>query len=461
MSLTDSPAAVARIHQRTVSVALMAVLAFGISACSETPEVATSVVDAAAASEQESDASLIERARAIHDRVVTIDTHADINTGNFTETVNYTMNLDTQVNLVKMAAGGLDVAWFIVYTGQSTLDEAGYAAAYANAIDKFDAIHRLAEDIAPDEIGIAYTSDDVRRLSAEGKQVAMIGIENAYPVGLDLANIKDFHDRGGRYMSLAHNGHSQFADSNTGENAQDYIHEGLSDLGREALAEMNKWGIIIDVSHPSKDAIMQMLALTRAPLIASHSSARALTNHSRNLDDEMLLAIKDNGGVVQTVAFGSYINEARRVHLEQGRQALTESIATALEIDMLAPSDIAQLSGAARSAYEASIEEVTAQVRARVGAEVNATAPAATVADFVDHIDYMVGLIGEDHVGISSDFDGGGGIEGWNDASETFNVTLELVRRGYTEQQIEKMWSGNLLRVLDEVQAVAARIQAE
>jgi len=461
MSLTDSPAALTRVHHRSVSTVLMAVLAFGISACNEPAEVATSVVEAPAANEQESDASLVERARAIHDRVVTIDTHADINTGNFTETVNYTMNLDTQVNLVKMAAGGLDVGWFIVYTGQSTLDEAGYAAAYANAIDKFDAIHRLAEDIAPDEIGIAYTSDDVKRLSGEGKQVAMNGIENAYPVGLDLANIKDFHDRGGRYMSLAHNGHSQFADSNTGENAQDYIHGGLSELGREALAEMNKWGIIIDVSHPSKDAIMQMLALTRAPLIASHSSARALTNHTRNLDDEMLLAIKDNGGVVQTVAFGSYINEARRVHLEQGRQALTESIASALEIDILAPSGIAQLGDAARGAYEASIEEVTAQVRARVGAEVNATAPPATVADFVDHIDYMVGFIGEDHVGISSDFDGGGGIEGWNDASETFNVTLELVRRGYTEQQIEKMWSGNLLRVLDEVQAVAARIQAE
>jgi len=461
MSLTDSPAALTRVHHRSVSTVLMAVLAFGISACNEPAEVATSVVEAPAANEQESDASLVERARAIHDRVVTIDTHADINTGNFTETVNYTMNLDTQVNLVKMAAGGLDVAWFIVYTGQSTLDEAGYAAAYANAIDKFDAIHRLAEDIAPDEIGIAYTSDDVKRLSGEGKQVAMIGIENAYPVGLDLENIKDFHDRGGRYMSLAHNGHSQFADSNTGENAQDYIHGGLSELGREALAEMNKWGIIIDVSHPSKDAIMQMLALTRAPLIASHSSARALANHTRNLDDEMLLAIKDNGGVVQTVAFGSYINEARRVHLEQGRQALTESIASALEIDILALSGIAQLSDAARGAYEASIEEVTAQVRARVGAEVNATAPPATVADFVDHIDYMVGFIGEDHVGISSDFDGGGGIEGWNDASETFNVTLELVRRGYTEQQIEKMWSGNLLRVLDEVQAVAARIQAE
>ena len=140
MSLTDSPAALTRIHHRSVSTVLMAVLAFGISACNEPAEVATSVVEAPAANEQESDASLVERARAIHDRVVTIDTHADINTGNFTETVNYTMNLDTQVNLVKMAAGGLDVAWFIVYTGQSTLDEAGYAAAYANAIDKFDAI---------------------------------------------------------------------------------------------------------------------------------------------------------------------------------------------------------------------------------------------------------------------------------------------------------------------------------
>ena len=463
MLLRHSPSAFAPMQRRSLIAALAATAALGLSACSEAadPAPTDAMTAAPAAAERESEEQFLARAQAIHDRVITIDTHADINTGNFTETVNYTMNLDTQVNLVKMAAGGLDVAWFIVYTGQSTLDEAGYAAAYANAIDKFDAIHRLAEDIAPNEIGIAYTSDDVRRLSVEGKQVAMIGIENAYPVGLDLANVKDFHDRGGRYMSLAHNGHSQFADSNTGENAQDYIHGGLSDLGREAVAEMNKWGIIIDVSHPSKDAIMQMLELTRAPLIASHSSARALTNHTRNLDDEMLLAIKDNGGVVQTVAFGSYINEARRVHLEQGRQALTESIATALEIDILAPSEIAQLSDAARAAYDESIEEVTAQVRARVGAEVNATAPPATVADFVDHIDYMVGLIGEDHVGISSDFDGGGGIEGWNDASETFNVTKELVLRGYTEQQIEKFWSGNLLRVLDEVQAVAARIQAE
>ncbi len=394
--------------RRGLLAALLCASSLGLVACSgeEKPAMENSPVAQLAESEE----ALIERARGIHDRVIALDTHADINTGNFTETVNYTMNLDTQVNLVKMAAGGLDVAWFIVYTGQSTLDEEGYAAAYANAIDKFDAIHRLAEIIAPDEIGIAYNSDDVRRLSAEGKHVAMIGIENAYPVGLDLSNIKDFHDRGGRYMSLAHNGHSQFADSNTGEANNDYLHGGLSDMGREAIAEMNKWGIMIDISHPSKDAIMQMLELTRAPLIASHSSARALTNHSRNLDDEMLLALRDNGGVAQAVAFGSYINEARRVHLAEKREG---------------------------------------------------EAPEATVSDFVDHIDYMVDLIGIDHVGISSDFDGGGGITGWNDASETFNVTLELVRRGYTEEQISQLWSGNLLRVLDEVQAIAKQIQAE
>jgi membrane dipeptidase len=324
------------------------------------------------------------------------------------------MNLDTQVNLVKMEAGKLDAAWFIVYTAQSTLDDEGYKIAYENAIDKFEAIHLLADQIAPDEIELAYTSDDVRRIAKTGKKVAMIGIENAYPIALDLSNIKDFHDRGGRYMSLAHNGHSQFADSHTGDADGIYLHNGLSELGRQAIEEMNRWGIIVDISHPSKESILQMLDLTQAPVIASHSSARELTNHTRNLDNETLLRIKENGGVVQTVAFGSYINEDRRQYLE--RAANDESL---------------------------SRDE----------------APKATVSDFVDHIDFLVNLIGVEHVGIASDFDGGGGIEGWNDASETFNVTLELVRRGYSEENIKAIWSGNLLRVLDDVQRIAGEIQ--
>lgn len=148
----------------------------------------------------ETEQQLIERARGIHERVITLDTHADINTSNFNLDNNYTMNLDTQVTLPKMEKGGLDVAWFIVYTKQATLDEEGYAAAYDNAIEKFDAIHRLTEEIAPEEIEIAYNSDDVRHIIAKGKKVAMIGIENAYPIGFEIAHIKDFHERGGRYM---------------------------------------------------------------------------------------------------------------------------------------------------------------------------------------------------------------------------------------------------------------------
>ena len=435
-----------------------------LAACSEEPapsQSATQSTQPPAAVAMETEQQLIERALAIHERVITLDTHADINTSNFTPDNNYTSDLDTQVNLPKMVQGGLDVAWFIVYTGQSTLDSEGYAAAYANAIDKFDAIHRLAEEIAPDQIEIAYNSDDVRRITADGKKVAMIGIENAYPVGLDMSNIKDFQERGGRYMSLAHNGHSQFSDSNTGERDQVWLHDGLSEMGRKAIAEMNRWGIMIDVSHPSKEAIMQMLDLTRAPLIASHSSARALSEHSRNLDDEQLLRIKENGGVVQTVAFTSYLNIDKNTLYREALNNLTGSIAASLGMEVLSSAEINALGEAERMLYRSRMDEVNALAQPRIESEVNAIAAPVDVGDFVDHVDYMVDLIGIEHVGISSDFDGGGGIKGWNDASETSNVTIELVRRGYTEEQIGMLWSGNLLRVLDDVQRVAAEIQAE
>ena len=403
----------------------------------------------------ESEEELIARAQGIHDRVITLDTHADINTGNFTASRNYTQDLDTQVNLPKMEAGGLDVAWFIVYTGQGSLDKEGYAAAYANAIDKFDSIHRLAEEIAPDQIEIAYTSDDVRRIVGSGKKVAMIGIENAYPLGNDLSRIEEFYERGGRYMSLAHNGHNQLSDSHTGEENNDYVHGGLSDMGREAIAEMNRLGIMIDISHPSKDSIMQTLKLSVAPIIASHSSARKLTNHTRNLDDEMLRAVKANGGVVQTTAFSTYVNEKRRTFLIEGRSNLEAEIADEIGFKILSEPEIGALSSPARQIYESNIIEFNLRLRSRINSAMFDLAPPATVPDFVDHIEYMVNLIGLDHVGISSDFDGGGGIRGWNDASETFNVTLELARRGYNEDEIGALWSGNLLRVLDEVQSLA------
>jgi membrane dipeptidase len=217
------------------------------------------------------------------------------------------------------------------------------------------------------------------------------------------------------------------------------------------VAELNRVGIMIDVSHPSRASMMQTLELSRAPIIASHSSVRALCDHSRNLDDEQLLALQRNGGVAQMVALSSYVRTPPPDSPER-----TRAIA-ALRAEFGLPAQ-----GGGRGAFAALTPEQRTAYRDRLRA-LDAEfppPPRATVADFVDHVDYAVRLIGIDHVGISSDFDGGGGVEGWDNAGETFNVTLELVRRGYTEEQIGKLWSGNLLRVMDEVQAVARRLQA-
>jgi microsomal dipeptidase-like Zn-dependent dipeptidase len=409
---------------------------------------------------QESERDLVATARAIHDRVITIDTHNDINPSNFSAERNYTMDLNTQVNIPKMESGGLDVSWMIVYVGQGPLNPDGYANAYDTAIAKFEAIHRLAEEIAPEQIEIAYTSEDVRRIAASGKKVAMIGIENAYPIGLDLSNIRKFQERGGRYMSLAHNGHNQLSDSNTGERDNIWMHNGLSDLGKQAIAEMNQWGIMVDISHPSKEAIMQMIELSKAPVMASHSSARSLNDVSRNLDDEQLRAVQANGGVVQTVAFSSYVDSDKNTRNREALTALQQEVASELGIELLDRSAMRSMSAEERSSYATKMEAVNELTEPRISEEVNSDAPPVDVADFVNHIDYLVDLIGIDHVGISSDFDGGGGVEGWNDASETFAVTLELVQRGYTEADIAKLWGENLLRVLDEVQRIASEIQS-
>ena len=399
--------------------------------------------------------TLEEKARRIHESVITIDTHDDINVANFTDSINYTQRLNTQVNLPKMDEGQLDVAWLIVYTGQGDLTEEGYASAEVNAMSKFDAIHRLVEEYAPDQIGLATSSDEVRSLIAEGKKVAMIGVENAYPIGEDLGNFELYRDKGARYVSLSHNGHSQFSDSNTGE-ADGFLHDGLSDLGKEAIVEMNRLGMMIDVSHPSKEAMRQMIGLSKAPIIASHSSARALCDHSRNLDDEQLFWMKENGGVIQTVAFSSYLNTEKHNARNEYMQAIRKRLARERGLEWYDRSEFRNLDANTIAEFIGYYREIVAEADELVANDLNAPT-GVTVADFVDHIDYMVNLIGIDHVGISSDFDGGGGIGGWQDASETYNVTLELVKRGYSEEDIQKLWGENLLRVLDEVQAVSAQ----
>ncbi|HEX3743749.1 MAG TPA: membrane dipeptidase [Bryobacteraceae bacterium] len=445
---------------------------------------------------QTNDAALVAKAKAIHARVLKLDTHNDIEPSNFTPECNYTMRLTTQVNLPKMVEGGMDVSFMIVYVGQGPLTPEGYDNAYQQAIAKFDAIHRLTEKIAPDSIGLALTPADVLALHKQGKRIAVIGVENGYPIGTDLAKVKEFYDRGGRYMSLAHNGNSQLADSNTGE-VQGYLYDnGLSPLGRQVIAEMNRLGMMVDLSHPAKGANMEAMRLSKAPVIASHSGVRALADVSRNMDDEQLLALKKNGGVIQIVGFASYVKTDSKERVDAlaklredfgltaaggrggaGRGGFgggrgrggdgANAAARPCPVESADGSALAGRRGAGRGRGNAALDALSPEKRADYDkqlADIDAKYPAATranVKDFVNHIDYAVKLIGIDHVGISSDFDGGGGIDGWNSAAEAFNVTLELVRRGYTEQQIGKLWSGNLLRVWGEVQKVSEQLRKQ
>ncbi len=395
-----------------------------------------------AAPVQETEEALVARARAIHERVLTIDTHDDIPLDFATADVDPGVRGARQVDLPKMEEGGLDAGFFVVYVGQTERTPENEAQAKADAMTKFEAIHRMAEEMYPDRIAIAYTADDFERIAADGRSIAAIGIENGYVIGRDLSLMQTYHDLGARYFGLVHNGHNDIADSasprpNLGDAPAE--HGGLSAFGAEVVAEANRLGMMLDVSHASRAAMLDTLRLSRAPVIASHSSVRALADNPRNLDDEQLLALRDNGGVVQTVALGAFVSNAAAA-----RDDAVRTLRTDVGLPRFGPADPAGLDEAARAEYD------------RRMAEIDRRWPAANVATFVDHIDYAVELIGLDHVGISSDFDGGGGVVGWNHAGETFNVTLELVRRGYTEAQIAQLWGGNLLRVLREVERVAA-----
>ncbi len=339
-----------------------------------------------------SDASLLDRARALHARIVTIDTHDDIPLNFATPEVD-PLNADRQVSLEKMKAGGLDVAFFAVYVGQQPRTPENYDRARAEALTKFEAIQRMTR-MYPDRIELARSPADVERIKRAGKLVAAIGIENGFVIGTDLSLIAKYFDMGARYMTLAHSLNNDICDSSTDPAGPE--HHGLSAFGRQVVAEMNRVGMMVDVSHVSKECMLQATALSTSPVIASHSSTRALADVPRNMDDEQLRALGKNGGVVQVVGLAGFVKVEPR-----GQRT-------------------------------------------------------ANVADFVSHIDHAVRIAGIDHVGLSSDFDGGGGIAGWRDASETINVTVELLRRGYAEEQIRKLWGGNTLRTWRENERRAA-----
>lgn len=421
-------------RQRSVFRVISMALSLGLVACGSAEP------GGSAAMEDE----LLERAREVHERVITIDTHDDIPFNFATAEVDPGVRGDRQVDIPKMEEGGLDVAFFIVYVGQTERTPENYDKAVADARTKFDAIHRMTDEMYPDRIQLAYTPDDVVSIHNSGKKVACIGIENGFAIGRDISLLEEYYELGGRYMTLAHFGHNDIADSSNPRadlGDEEAEHDGISAFGERVIEEMNRLGMLIDVSHISKQSMLDAARLSKAPIIASHSSVRRLADVARNMDDEQLLALKENGGVIQIVAVDNYV-KADPPEMTAAIEQLRE--------EMGITSD---------RANQALSDEQREEYRRR-RAEIRRAWPPASIADFVDHIDYAVELIGVDHVGISSDFDGGGGVEGWEDASETFNVTLELVRRGYSEAEIEKLWGGNVLRVWGEADRVAAEMQA-
>ncbi|NKB43591.1 MAG: membrane dipeptidase [Alphaproteobacteria bacterium] len=386
----------------------------------------------------ETNHEMIERARGIHQRVITVDTHVDI-PPNFATPAYDLMKPGPsrqQVHLPTMIEGGLDATFIIVFVGQGPRTDAGYAKALSDAFVKFAAIHRVTSDMYPDQIELARTAEDVRRIDAAGKKIALIGIENGYPMGRDLRLLDQFYDYGARYFGLIHTGHNDLGDSSVpnrrrGEPAEE--HGGLTDLGRQVVHRLNELGIMVDVSHASKQTSLDIIAESKAPVIASHSSLEGVYDHPRNMSDEELMAIKASNGVVQVVAFDTYLRAVP--------QAKQDAIAALWkDIGVTTISDFRTMPRDELEVYRARMAKLELEF------------PRAGVKDLADHIDYAVGKVGIEHVGIASDFNGGGGIEGWSDASETFNVTLELVQRGYSEEQIAKLWGGNLLRVLADVE---------
>ncbi len=268
----------------------------------------------AADSPRQNDEKLMKKARKLHKKMITVDTHADIESGFATPEKNPGVRLENQkVDLVKMSEGGLDAVFFAVYVGQAELTKESYAAAYESALSKFAAIHRMCLVYNADRVALALSPDDVRRIKKAGRRIALIGVENGFSIGEDIKNLRYFYDLGARYLTITHNGFNQLADScNPNGKIPATKYGGLSDYGKDVIREMNRLGMMIDISHAAPETVSDILAFTKAPVIASHSGCRALCDVTRNLTDEQMIAVKKNGGTVQIVAYAGFLKIPER-----------------------------------------------------------------------------------------------------------------------------------------------------
>ncbi len=322
---------------------------------------------------------------ALHRSLLTIDTHIDIP---FPDGPSFFDETRRNVDLPKMKRGHLAAGCFAAYVGQGARTPEANAAAFVRASAMLKAIHEMAA--TNQGARLATTADEIEQAHRDGVTIIVPCVENGHALGGKVENLKVFKDLGAIYMTLTHFGHNALGDSSNpraelGDVPQE--HGGLSPYGREVVVEMNRLGMLVDIAHTSKNTMMQAAQLSRTPVLSTHSCIKALCDNARNLDDEQLDMLASIGGVVQVTAVPGFLKTGGKIET-------------------------------------------------------------VTVSDYCDHVDYAVKRIGLDHVGLSSDFDGGGGFTGWRDASESPNLTAELVRRGYGASQIAALWGGNFLRLL-------------
>jgi len=381
--------------------------------------------------------NLAGKAARIHDQILTVDTHCDTPLRLLRSDYNPGDKHDPRqgggkVDFPRMKEGGLDAIFFAVFIGQDERTEEGNEKAKNLALKIFDAIKMAVKD-NEDIVQIATSPEDTYKIQDEGKRAIFIGIENGYPIGNDLSLIGKFYEMGARYITLCHTSNNDICDSSTDSEGPE--HNGLSDFGINVVKEMNRLGFMVDVSHISDSAFYDVIKISTAPVIASHSCARALCDNPRNLTDDMLRVLADNGGVIQMCFLSEYLKTPEPFpERDSARLALREKYKN---FQNLSEAEM----DSARNEWYAIDRKFPPKL--------------ATVADMVDHIDHVVELVGIDHIGIGTDFDGGGELEDCYDVSEMGNVTLELVKRGYSSKEIEKIWSGNLMRVFRKVRDIA------
>lgn len=379
----------------------------------------------------------MKEAEELQRSILTLDTHTD--TPMRLWNANYHIDQDNPsgcIDFPKMRQGSLDVESFAVFTSQGGRDTAFYNKAYKRGLETFDKILELPVKY-PDLVGIVGCPQDMYDLKAAGKLGILPTIENATLIGDDLGRLKELYDKGARIFGLVHSYHNDICDSSSDK--KDPEHNGLSELGERVVLEINRLGGVVDVSHASDSTFFDVVKISKAPIMASHSSVRAVADHNRNFSDQMLEALKENGGVIQICILPDYVKK------------VPDNPAYKEEYEAL------------RNLYRQTPGENTAR-RDSIRAEMTALKEKYPdqkiyIRDYVDHIDYVVKKIGEDYVGIGTDFDGGGGIDDCKNASQMIGITAELLKRGYTKEQIEKIWGGNFIRVFNKAIEVAQNLK--